>query len=169
MSGATASSLRGLRVDSGPGSGQAGPTPRLIALVQGIYYLITGIWPLLHLPSFEAVSGPKTDKWLVRTVGVLITVIGAVLCLAAARQKPLSEPEIASLALGSTAGLTAIEVVYVAKGRISPIYLLDALLEIAVIAAWLFVPVQMKRSREGAKNVKRDCVADAASVCKEIK
>ena len=156
MSGVNPSSLRGLRMDSGPGSRQARSTPRLIALVQGIYYLITGIWPLLHLPSFEAVSGPKTDKWLVRTVGVLITVIGAVLCLAAARQKPLSEPEIASLALGSAAGLTAIDVVYVAKGRIWPIYLLDALLEIGLIAAWLFVPVQMKRLREGDKDVKRN-------------
>ena len=119
------------------GSRQAESLPRFVAAVQGVYYLVTGIWPLLHLPSFEKVSGPKTDKWLVRTVGVLITVIGAVLCLAAARQKPLSEPEIPALALGSAAGLTAIDVIYVAKGRISPIYLLDALLEIVLIAAWL--------------------------------
>jgi len=113
--------------------------PGLLAMVQGIYYLITGIWPLLHLPSFEKVSGPKTDKWLVRTVGVLITAIGAVLCLAAARRKPLAEPEIPTLAVGSAAGLTAIDVIYVAKGRISPIYLLDALLEIVLMAAWAFV------------------------------
>ena len=38
-------------------------SPRgLLAIVQGIYYLMTGIWPLLHLPSFEKVSGPKTEE-----------------------------------------------------------------------------------------------------------
>lgn len=39
---------------------------------QGIYYVASGLWPLLHMRSFEAVTGPKRDKWLVNTVGALI-------------------------------------------------------------------------------------------------
>lgn len=32
------------------------------------------LWPLLHMRSFEAVLGPKTDRWLVRTVaGLMLT------------------------------------------------------------------------------------------------
>jgi hypothetical protein len=45
-------------------------------------------------------------------------------------------PELKLLAAGSAAGLTAIDVVYVAKGQISPIYLLDAALEVAIVGYW---------------------------------
>jgi hypothetical protein len=40
------------------------------------------------------------------------------------------------LATDSAAGLTAIDIVYVAKRRISPIYLPDAALEAAIVACW---------------------------------
>jgi hypothetical protein len=107
-------------------------------LFQGIYFLITGIWPLVHLSSFEKVSGPKTDDWLVKTVGVLVAAIGSVLCLAAGRRLPLDEPEVPLLAVSSAAGLAAIDLIYVAKKRISPVYLLDAFLEGLLIAGWAF-------------------------------
>src|SRR5438067_11801258 len=55
---------------------------RSVAIAQGAYFVATGIWPLLHMPSFEAVTGPKVDKWLVRTVGVLVSVVGGVLVAA---------------------------------------------------------------------------------------
>lgn len=84
--------------------------------------------------SFEAVSGPKTDKWLVKTVGVLVSVIGATLWIGGTRG--CIGPELKLLATGSAAGLTAIDVVYGVKGRISPIYLLDAALETAIVACW---------------------------------
>jgi hypothetical protein len=42
---------------------------RRILALQALYYLATGLWPLVHLPSFEAVTGPKTDDWLVHMVG----------------------------------------------------------------------------------------------------
>ena len=35
---------------------------RLLAF-QSAYYGLTGTWPILHLASFEAVTGPKTDDW----------------------------------------------------------------------------------------------------------
>jgi hypothetical protein len=35
------------------------------------------------MPSFLAVTGPKTDLWFVQTVGALIAVVGAALLLAA--------------------------------------------------------------------------------------
>src|SRR3954452_16176692 len=95
----------------------------IVCSVQGIYYLITGVWPLVHMPSFLAVTGPKTDLWLVRTVGVLIGVIGAVLLLAGVRRQ--AGAEVRTLAIGSALGLTAIDVIYVTLGVIPPVYLLD--------------------------------------------
>jgi hypothetical protein len=40
------------------------------------------------------------------------------------------------LAPGNAVALTAVDVVYVAKRRIRPVYLLDAVLEIALLAGW---------------------------------
>jgi hypothetical protein len=109
------------------------PASRLL-LAQGGYYVATGIWPLVSMRTFELVTGPKTDKWLVKTVGVLVTAIGSTLTLAAA-QKNIS-PEARLLAIGSAASLTAIDIVYVAKRRIAPVYLLDAAAELALIGSW---------------------------------
>ena len=56
----------------------AGAAERM-AVAQGAFYLATGLWPVLHLRSFEAVTGPKADGWLVKTVGGLIGVVGGAL------------------------------------------------------------------------------------------
>jgi len=106
-----------------------------VALVQGVYFLATGIWPLVSIRTFMMVTGPKADVWLVKTVGVLVAVAGATLLCAAYRQQ--IDLEVLVLAVGSAAALTAIDVIYVAKCVIAPIYLADAVLEIALIAWWL--------------------------------
>lgn len=106
----------------------------LVALVQGVYYLVTGIWPLLSMRSFEWITGPKYDRWLVKTVGVLIAVIGGVIMLAGQRKRVT--PEIVLLASGSAGGLAAIDVVYVRRGRIRWVYLLDAVAEAGLIGLW---------------------------------
>jgi hypothetical protein len=105
-----------------------------LALVQGLYYAATGVWSLVSIDTFQKVTGPKTDLWLVKTVGVLVSVIGGVLMTAGRRRR--TTPEIPLLAAGSAAGLAAIDITYVAKKHISPIYLLDALAEVALIVGW---------------------------------
>jgi hypothetical protein len=107
---------------------------RVIAATQGSYFLLTGVWPLLHMRSFLAVTGPKTDLWLVETVGVLVAAIGAGLLLSAARGTQTTE--IAIIAVLAALGLAAIDVIYVTRGVISRIYLADAALEAMFIAAW---------------------------------
>ena len=54
-----------------------------VAAAQGLYYLFTGLWPLFSLRTFMAVTGPKVDGWLVKTVGLLLSVTGLVCLLAA--------------------------------------------------------------------------------------
>ncbi len=105
----------------------------LVALA--CYYIATGAWPLLSMESFEAVTGPKTDRWLVHTVGALAVANGLAL-LAGARQERTSRETIL-LALGSACAFTTIDIVYTLRGRISPIYLADAALELALVAAVL--------------------------------
>src|SRR5438067_2423093 len=98
-----------------------------VLLTQGLYYLLTGAWSLINIVNFQNVTGPKTDLWLVRTVGILVAVAGAVLLSAGLRrQKTL---EVGLLATGCAAALLAVDLVYVLKGVLSKVYLLDAAAE----------------------------------------
>jgi hypothetical protein len=40
---------------------------------------VTALWPFVSLRTFTIVTGPKTDVWLVKTVGALLVVIGIAL------------------------------------------------------------------------------------------
>jgi hypothetical protein len=117
--------------------------------VQGPYYFLTGVWPLVSIRTFQLVTGPKTDNlptgleadhWLVMTAGVLITAISLTLLTAAWRRT--TQLEIAVLAIGSALGLTAIDVIYVWRGVIAPIYLVDAAVEVPLIFGWAVVFLQ---------------------------
>jgi hypothetical protein len=46
---------------------------RAIAGTQGTYFLLTGVWPLLHMRSFLTVTGPKTDLWLAAIDVIYVT------------------------------------------------------------------------------------------------
>src|SRR3954453_22950393 len=99
----------------------------VLCWVQGAYYLLTGIWPLVSIRTFQWVTGRKTDNWtgregdhwLVNTVGVLVAAIGVTLLVAAFRGQPT--PEVVVLALGGIVGLTGIDLVYVARQVIPPV------------------------------------------------
>jgi hypothetical protein len=106
-----------------------------LARLQAAYYGVTGIWPLVDIEGFERITGPKVDRWLVKTVGAVVTAIGVSLAIAA-RDDP-SQAQTLALATGSAAALGAIDFVYVAKRRISPVYLLDGVAQGALIAAWV--------------------------------
>jgi hypothetical protein len=111
------------------------PSAATLALLQGAYFAVTGLWAVVDLDSFMAVTGPKVDHWLVKTVGLLVTVIGAVLLLAWRRRRVTDE--VILLAVGSALSLAAIDVVYVANRTIPPVYLLDAAAEVALVLAWI--------------------------------
>jgi len=104
-----------------------------IPVLQGLYFLATGIWPLLSMRTFEAVTGPKVDRWLVKTVGVLVAVIGVSLLADARRPSRGSQV----LGVGSAAALAGVDVVYSLRGRISKIYLVDAVLEALMVTLWV--------------------------------
>jgi hypothetical protein len=106
---------------------------RLILLMQGVYYVITGIWPLVSMRTFEMVTGPKTDDWLVQTVGVLAATIGTTL-LVGSRRLPANR-ETLVLSILSAISFCAVDVVFALSGVISRIYLVDAAFQVAAIVA----------------------------------
>jgi hypothetical protein len=119
---------------------------------QGVYFFVFGVWPLVSIESFQAITGKKTDNaptgleadhWLVNCVGVLVAAIGFVFLFAAWRRRvPL---DAAVLAIGSCLGLIAIDVIYVARGVILPIYLGDAAIEAVLIVGWLICLPDVRR------------------------
>jgi hypothetical protein len=109
--------------------------PLRLAWGQGAFFLVSGIWPILHMSSFVAVTGPKVDLWLVKTVGSLLATFGAGL-LIAARRKQISA-EIKFLGAAFPLVLAVIDINYVARGVIDRIYLLDAAVELVIAIAWL--------------------------------
>ena len=117
---------------------------RVVAAVQGVYYAATGIWPLMSIYSFETVSGPKTDDWLVRTVAVLVLVVGFVL-LSAAIKHDLGTP-VRILAIGSAGGLAFIDFYYAMRGVIWPVYMLDGIGEVALIVLWAIALTRDRRT-----------------------
>ena len=106
---------------------------RRTLLVQGGYYVATGVSPFVSRRLFEAVTGPKTEWWLVQTVGGLVTAVGGGLVSGALRDRPTEE--LVGIAAGSAATLAAIDVVHVARGRIAPTYLADAVVEVGLLGA----------------------------------
>jgi len=110
-------------------------SPRRVAAWQAAYYVATGLWPLVHRGSFERVTGSKADFWLAQTVGIVVAAVGLGLAHAASGGSGVPA-ELRTVALASAAGLGLVDVVFVARGRIAPVYLLDAAGEAALLAAW---------------------------------
>jgi hypothetical protein len=108
--------------------------PRL-SRAQGAYYLATGIWPVLHRRSFEAISGEKQDYWLVRTVGLITTAVGLSVIIGSRRTQ--ARPEMAVLEVGTATGFAMIDLTYGLSRRISAVYLVDGAVQVAFIALGL--------------------------------
>jgi len=125
-------------------------TARGLARAHGVSNVVGGAWPLLHMRSFEAVLGPKTDRWLVRTVAGLLLANGVVQLRATT---PDEIRQAARVGIGTATVLLVVDLRYALPGRISRMYLLDAVVEAGWIVAWLRSSVasaRCSRIRRGA-------------------
>jgi hypothetical protein len=133
----------------------------LLALAQGLYFALTGLWPFASMDTFLRVTGPKTDLWLVHTVGVLVLVVGVVLMIAGARRRvPL---ELRLLGGGAAFALALVDLVYAGRGRIGPIYLADAVVELALALLWVVVSLRPAPAVPAARPRRRERPARSVS------
>jgi hypothetical protein len=116
---------------------------RLVLWVQSLYILITAIWPILDIESFMLVTGPKTDIWLVKTVGALLIPIGLTLGSYLFIHTDIRP----AILLGSITALAfaIIDFYYALNDVISDIYLLDGILEIIFLLFWLYILLSKDR------------------------
>lgn len=104
----------------------------MIAVFQGAYYILIGLWPIIDITSFEKVGGRKTDTWLVKMTGLILAVIGLVL---------ISSPDSTYKFLGISmaAAIAAADIYFTTKNNLPLIYLADAVIQIVFFALWLVV------------------------------
>ena len=106
----------------------------LLLKIQGLYYLLTGMWPIVSIQTFLQVTGPKTDLWLVKVIGLLIAINGITLLLASFSTRRINV--VGFLAIALAIGFALLEVIFYFQGLISPVYLLDAGLETLFFIFW---------------------------------
>jgi hypothetical protein len=119
------------------GKDQAVRIFRSVIIVQGSYTLLTAIWPLVDIESFMAVTGYKTDQWLVKTVGALLIPI-AITLISYLFVKTNPTP---AFVLGSLTSIALIWVDFYFSGKnvIPDIYQLDGWIEVCFLLAWIYL------------------------------
>lgn len=85
-----------------------------VARLHGFFNLAGGVWPMVHRRSFEAVLGPKIDRWLVYTVAGLMACIGV--AQTGATADPASLRLARRIGIGSALTLGTIDVLYAPEG-----------------------------------------------------
>jgi hypothetical protein len=103
--------------------------------MQGIYLLATGIWPVIHLQSFMFITGPKTDTWLVKTVG-LITVAASISIISLSKN---GRSLITGISIACAFAI--VDFSYAFSGVISKVYLIDGFIEMLFISLLLFFKI----------------------------
>jgi hypothetical protein len=125
----------------------SGKLVRILGYSQGMYYVLTGLWPILHLESFMAVTGPKTDTWLVKMVGLLAASIGIYLVRVTVRRT--ANTDTALLCILSAISFLAIDIYYAgAIDRIRNIYLADLVPELVFTAGWFMLYLKLSKSND---------------------
>jgi len=107
-----------------------------IARLHGWYYIVSGLWPLLHPASFQALTGYKVDYWLAQVVGVLLAVSGAAMLVAARAGR--FHAEIVVLACGEALVLGFTDIICVSWPGTTRAYWADAAVEGAFVVVWLW-------------------------------
>ncbi len=84
---------------------------------------------------FEAITGRKRDRWLVQMVGLLAISIGLSLWLSSRRDE--EDTAVRMLSYSSALAFAGIDITHALRRRISPIYLVDAAIELLIVGSML--------------------------------
>ena len=85
--------------------------------------------------TFIAVTGRKTDVWLVKTVGALLVVIGIALIVGSNSEEIKSST--ICLGVSSALALALVDIYYGLRKFISKIYLGEAVVELIFVFLWI--------------------------------
>ncbi len=102
---------------------------RWLLIAQGSYYLLTGLWPLVHFASFAQAVALRINAFQAQSFGAVLIVIGACL-IEAARRGP---PDAFATLLGAAvaAAIAVVDLVWLPRLGVSSGLWIDLLIEVA--------------------------------------
>jgi hypothetical protein len=114
----------------------------LLIIAQSSYIFVTAIWPIIDIESFMYVTGPKTDIWLVKTVGALLIPVSLSM-VSHFRTNGEKFPALI-LGAGTASAFICVDLYYALSDVISDIYLIDAALEVFFLCLWIYLGLSGK-------------------------
>jgi hypothetical protein len=115
--------------------------------IQGLYTLLTALWGMIDIDSFMAVTGPKADIWLVKTVSVLL--IPIVVCLFSGLAFRMPALPVILVAASTCAGLAFLDFYYTGNGTIRWIYAVDGVIETVFLLVWIYLGINHLKINTG--------------------
>jgi hypothetical protein len=116
--------------------------PSSAPFTQGVFYVVTGLWPIIHLRSFEKFTGRKQQRegLLAQSMGGLIAAVGVALIAGSLEERP--SRALKWLGMGSAIALGVADLVFARRGLVrhtseTKSYFADAAAEGAAIAGWI--------------------------------
>jgi len=107
----------------------------VVGLAQGLYYFVTGLWPLLSFATYQSMTGIAATGGMAQMFGVSLVIMAIVIAMASIRQAV--SLEILVLAVGSGAVIALAEFVLVAQRILPKVYLIDMVARIVLIGLWV--------------------------------
>ncbi|MGD8867101.1 MAG: hypothetical protein PVI01_05715 [Gemmatimonadales bacterium] len=137
---------RGGAVDDGTVAERRNRRRRVVMLVQGTYYILTGLWPLAHFSSFSRAVALSVNPFQAQASGAVLVVIGAYLLEAGRREPPGASATLLGIAIAGA--IAVVDLVWLPRLAAPSALWGDLLAEVAIATALvIFYPrLQAERS-----------------------
>lgn len=106
---------------------------RWVLAGQGVYYVVTGLWPLLHFSSFARVVAFQVNAFQAQAFAALMLVVGGCLLEAARREPPGPFPTL--LGIGVAGAIAVVSLVWLPRLAVASGLWLDLAVEVAIAIA----------------------------------
>lgn len=112
---------------------------RRVILLQGAYYVLTGIWPLAHFSSFSRAVALSVNPFQAQAFGAVLVVLGAHLLEAGRREPPGASTTL--LAIAVAGAISVINMIWLPRLGAASALWGDLLVEVAIaVALVIFYP-----------------------------
>ena len=106
---------------------------RLAITAQGLYYILTGLWPLAHFSSFSRAVALPVNPYQAQVFGAILVVLGAHFIETGRRDAPGSSTTLLGIAIAGA--IAVVDMVWLPRlGTVSALWI-DLVVEVAIAAA----------------------------------
>lgn len=106
-----------------------------VPFVQGTYYLLIGLWPIVAFDSLPAASAAADHPWSLPAYGLVLAVIGIWLLVAGRKRDALAETARSGILVALV--VASVDVLLVVHGTAPLVYLADAVVQCAFVVWWV--------------------------------